>query len=112
VLACEYENKMTAGENSLAAIIEACRRQDRASQKELYQLFYSYTLALAMRYLFSPDKKMRPFLGAGFATQWHPEYELEYEYTHLPSSTEFSVTLEVEALNRSLSFLHFEFGLS
>jgi len=60
---------MTAGENRLAAIIEACRRQDRASQKELYQLFYSYTLALAMRYLFSPDKKMRPFLGAGFATQ-------------------------------------------
>jgi len=47
---------MTAGENRLAAIIEACRRQDRASQKELYQLFYRYTLAIAMRYTASAEE--------------------------------------------------------
>jgi RNA polymerase sigma-70 factor (ECF subfamily) len=47
---------MTAGENRLAAIIEACRRQDRASQRELYQLFYSYTLATAMRYTASAEE--------------------------------------------------------
>ncbi|MFM9952012.1 MAG: RNA polymerase sigma factor [Saprospiraceae bacterium] len=47
---------MTAGENRLAAIIEACRHQDRASQKELYQLFYSFALAVAMRYTASAEE--------------------------------------------------------
>lgn len=47
---------MSAGENRLATIIEACRRQDRASQKELYQLFYSFALAVAMRYTASAEE--------------------------------------------------------
>lgn len=47
---------MPAGENRLAVMIEACRRQDRASQKELYQLFYSFTLATAMRYTASIEE--------------------------------------------------------
>ncbi|NUO02200.1 MAG: sigma-70 family RNA polymerase sigma factor [Saprospiraceae bacterium] len=55
-LLCEYPYNMSAGESRLAAIIEACRRQDRASQKELYQLFYSFTLAIAMRYTASTDE--------------------------------------------------------
>ncbi len=71
-----------------------------------------FQLTTAMRYRFSADKKLSPFLGAGFATQWHPEYELEYEYTHRPSGTEFSETVEVEDLDKPLSFLHFEFGLT
>lgn len=69
-------------------------------------------LTAAMRYRFSSDKKLSPFLGAGFATQWHPEYDLEYEYTHRSSGVEFSETVEVEELSKPLSFLHFEFGLS
>ena len=47
---------MSAGENRLATIIEACRRQDRASQKELYQLFYSFASAVAMRYTASAEE--------------------------------------------------------
>ncbi len=69
-------------------------------------------LTTAMRYRFIGDKKLSPFFGAGFAAQWHPEYRLEYEYTHLPSGTEYSESFEVEESYKPLSFLHFEFGLS
>ena len=34
----------------LNVIIEGCRRQDRALQKELYQLFYQYTLSVCLNY--------------------------------------------------------------
>lgn len=71
-----------------------------------------FQLTTAMRYQFSPAKKLSPFFGVGFATQWHPEYELEYEYTNQLNGSEFSETMEVEDLDKPLSFLHFEFGLS
>lgn len=39
-----------------AQIIEGCRRQDRAFQKELYQLFYQYTLKVALNYASSLEE--------------------------------------------------------
>jgi RNA polymerase sigma factor (sigma-70 family) len=39
-----------------AQIIEGCRRHDRAFQKELYQLFYQYTLKVGLRYASSLDE--------------------------------------------------------
>lgn len=36
--------------NRLNAIIEGCRRHDRAFQKELYQLFYQYALSVVLNY--------------------------------------------------------------
>lgn len=71
-----------------------------------------FQLTTAMRYQFTTAKKLSPFFGVGFATQWHPEYELEYEYTYQLNGSEFSETVEVEDLDKPLSFLHFEFGLN
>ncbi len=42
--------------NRLVQILEGCRRHDRAFQKELYQLFYQYTLAVGLRYASSLDE--------------------------------------------------------
>lgn len=42
--------------NQFALIIEGCRRQDRAFQKELYQLYYQYTLKVGLNYASSLDE--------------------------------------------------------
>ncbi len=42
--------------NRLAIIIEGCRRQDLSYQRELYQLFYQYTLKVALRYASTVDE--------------------------------------------------------
>jgi RNA polymerase sigma factor (sigma-70 family) len=42
--------------NRFAQIIEGCRRQDRAFQKELYRLFYLYTLKVALNYASSLEE--------------------------------------------------------
>lgn len=39
----------------LPQIIEGCRRHERAFQKELYHLFYQYTLVVALRYVSSME---------------------------------------------------------
>lgn len=39
-----------------AQIIEGCRRYDRAFQKELYQLFYQYTLKVGLNYASSLEE--------------------------------------------------------
>lgn len=43
-------------QNRLAQIIEGCRRQDLSYQKELYQLYYQYTLKVAMNYASSLEE--------------------------------------------------------
>ena len=42
--------------NRFTQIIEGCRRQDRAFQKELYQLFYQYTLKVGLNYASSLEE--------------------------------------------------------
>jgi RNA polymerase sigma-70 factor (ECF subfamily) len=42
--------------NRFALIIEGCRRHDRAFQKELYQLFYQYTLSVSLNYASSQEE--------------------------------------------------------
>ncbi len=42
--------------NRLDQIIEGCRRHDRAFQKELYQLFYQYTLKVGLHYASSLEE--------------------------------------------------------
>ncbi len=42
--------------NRFAQIIEGCRRYDRAFQKELYQLFYQYTLKVGLNYASSLEE--------------------------------------------------------
>lgn len=37
-------------QNRLSRILEGCRRQDLTFQKELYQLFYQYTLTIGLNY--------------------------------------------------------------
>ena len=42
--------------NRFALIIDGCRRHDRAFQKELYQLFYQYTLKVGLNYASSLEE--------------------------------------------------------
>lgn len=42
--------------NRFTLIIEGCRRHDRAFQKELYQLFYQYTLKVGLNYASSLEE--------------------------------------------------------
>ncbi|RMG80303.1 MAG: RNA polymerase sigma factor [Bacteroidetes bacterium] len=37
-------------DEQLATLIKACRKQDRASQRELYRHFYNYGMTVCMRY--------------------------------------------------------------
>lgn len=40
----------------LAQILEGCRRNDRKFQKQLYQIFYQYTLKVALHYATSQEE--------------------------------------------------------
>jgi RNA polymerase sigma factor (sigma-70 family) len=42
--------------NRFSLIIEGCRRHDRTFQKELYQLFYQYTLKVGLNYASSLEE--------------------------------------------------------
>ncbi len=44
------------GKNRLVKILEGCRRHDLAFQKELYQLFYQYTLTVSLNYASSLEE--------------------------------------------------------
>lgn len=68
-------------------------------------------LGIGMRWYFQPDSKLNPWLGAGWTAQWNPSYELELEYTHLPTGMETSDEIEVPALQKPLSYAGFNFGL-
>lgn len=43
-------------QNRLAQVLEGCRRQELAYQKELYQLFYQYTLSVGLNYATSLEE--------------------------------------------------------
>ncbi|MCC6723334.1 MAG: hypothetical protein IT258_02400 [Saprospiraceae bacterium] len=68
-------------------------------------------LGIGMRWYFRPDRKLNPWLGAGWTAQWNPSYELELEYTHLSTGMETSDELVVPALQKPLSYAGFNLGL-
>ena len=41
---------MQEDKQKIGALIKACKREKRASQKELYKLFYSYGMSICLRY--------------------------------------------------------------
>ncbi len=53
---------------------------------------------------------MSPYLGLGYAAQWHPEYELKLEFTHKVTNEEKERSLEAPALN-GISYFDFNAGL-
>lgn len=68
-------------------------------------------LGLGMRWHLMPNSKLNPWLGTGWTSQWNPSYELEVEYTHLPTGMEVSNDLDVPAATAPLSYLGFNLGL-
>lgn len=43
-------------ENNLIHIIQACIKRDRKAQNELYRLYYSYGMSIAVRYIHNEDE--------------------------------------------------------
>lgn len=63
------------------------------------------------RYWWHPTRRFSPYLGLGYAAQWHPEYELKLEFINTQTDDEEELTLEVPALRQPVSMLDFNAGL-
>lgn len=63
----EAQIKKQVGDESkdLPALIQGCKRQDRASQKRLYQLFYGYAMSVCLRYSRTKEEAVE-ILNDGF----------------------------------------------
>jgi len=68
-------------------------------------------LGAGLRYWLRSTHKLSPYLGLGYAAQWHPEFELKLEYIHQITGEEKEFSLEVPALSSPVSLLDFNAGL-
>ncbi len=66
---------------------------------------------IGMRYWFGAGHRMSPYLGFGYALQWHPAYELKVEYHNAILDKEKEVSVKVPALSPPVSMLNFNAGL-
>jgi len=64
-----------------------------------------------LRYWLLSTHKLSPYLGLGYAAQWHPEFELKLEYVHEFTDEEEELSIEVPALSRPVSLFDFNAGL-
>ena len=68
-------------------------------------------LTAGMRYWLRATHRFSPYLGLGYAAQWHPAYELEVEYINPMTGMEKSVSVEVPALGKPISLGSLQAGL-
>jgi len=55
----------TEGSESLSGLLRGCAKEDRTSQKQLYQLFYGYAMSVCIRYCKNRDEALE-VLNDGF----------------------------------------------
>ena len=52
---------MKLSQRELAIIVEKCKKQDRLSQRKVYELFYSKMMAICLRYAKNEDEAFDKF---------------------------------------------------
>ena len=70
-----------------------------------------YQINTGLRYWLRSTRRMSPYLGLGYAAQWHPEFELKLEYYDPVLDKETELTLEVPSLGKPISMLEFNGGV-
>lgn len=68
-------------------------------------------MTAGMKYWFNPSRKISPYMGLGYASQWHLPYEIEVEYNHLVTGLEWSTHIEAPALDNPVSLLDINAGI-
>lgn len=68
-------------------------------------------LTAGLKYWLLPSRKISPYLGIGYSSQWHLPYELEVEYTNNTTGLELSNTIEVPSSGTPVSMLDLNGGL-
>lgn len=68
-------------------------------------------LTAGMRYWIRSDHRVSPYLGLGYAMQWHLPYELQLEYINTITGQDKEQSIEVPALDRPVSLLNFNAGV-
>lgn len=61
----KFESVNNASEKALMDLVEGCKREDRSSQRKLYEEFYSYGISVCLRYSKS-DEEALEILNDGF----------------------------------------------
>lgn len=70
-----------------------------------------FQLTGGMRYWLRARHKLSPYVGIGYAIQWHPGFELKAEYQNTVTGQEKEVTTELATLARPVSLLDMNAGL-
>lgn len=68
-------------------------------------------LTAGVKYWFAPSRKISPYAGLGYVSQWHRPFELEAEYVNINTGLELSNKIEVQALDNPVSLLNINAGL-
>lgn len=70
-----------------------------------------YQVNTGLRYWLRSSRRLSPYLGLGYAAQWHPEFELKLEYYDPVLNAEKEVSLEVPSLGKPISLLELNGGV-
>ena len=90
------------------------------SPSEMYDFRYfevedmglvSYQLGLGLRYSFSPERKISPFLGLTYTNHWLGAYRIEMEYTHTTTGERYEEYFDMETQKRPNGFLEPQAGI-
>lgn len=65
MLEAQIKSKVGEASKDLTALIEGCLKQERDSQKRLYQLFYGYAMSICLRYSRTKEEAVE-ILNDGF----------------------------------------------
>ena len=68
-------------------------------------------LTAGMRYWFWAKHQCSPYLGLGYAMQWHPGFELKAEFHNDVTGKEKEKSLEVPSLDKPVSLLNINAGI-
>lgn len=70
-----------------------------------------YQVNTGLRYWLRSTRRLSPYLGLGYAAQWHPEFELKLEFYDPVLEKEAEVNLEVPSLGKPISLLELNGGI-
>lgn len=87
--------------NRFTHIIEGCRRFDRTSQKELYQLFYQYTLKIAMNYASSLDEA-REIVNDVFLKVFNKIHQFQTDHPFKPWLNKITVYTAIDYYRKNI----------
>lgn len=68
-------------------------------------------MTAGMKYWFNPSRKISPYTGLGYSSQWHLPFEIEVEYNHLVTGLEWSTHIEAPALDNPVSLMDINTGI-